>query len=237
MIVTSGTLLGGRVRYDQPAEGYRTGLEPVLLAASIPARAGDRVLEVGCGAGAGLLCLAARVEGLIGLGLERDADMAGLAAANLAANGLADFGAELTDVAEWRAAGLFDHAFANPPWHAASGTPPHRTRRGAKQAYAGLLEVWVAAMARALRPRGTLTLILPAASLAEAVAALSAAKCPEFSVIPLWPLLKRPAKILIIRAIRLGKGRCTLSPGLVLHGDGGFTPEAEKILTGGAALV
>ncbi|MFT8614000.1 MAG: SAM-dependent methyltransferase, partial [Gluconobacter oxydans] len=36
-----GFLLGGRVRYDQFAKGYRPGLEPVLMAASLPARPGE----------------------------------------------------------------------------------------------------------------------------------------------------------------------------------------------------
>ena len=64
MLTSDGCLLDGRVRYAQPAsgsDGYRTGIEPVLLAASIPAQAGQRVLEAGVGAGAGLICLAARV--------------------------------------------------------------------------------------------------------------------------------------------------------------------------------
>ena len=72
MSVTAGSLLGGRVPYCQPAQGHRSGIEPVLLAASIPARAGARVLEGGSGAGAGLLCLAARVPDISGLGLEVD---------------------------------------------------------------------------------------------------------------------------------------------------------------------
>ena len=33
MELTDGTLLGGRLRYVQPARGWRTGIEPVLLAA------------------------------------------------------------------------------------------------------------------------------------------------------------------------------------------------------------
>jgi tRNA1(Val) A37 N6-methylase TrmN6 len=236
-MLTSGTLLGGRVRYDQPAEGYRTGLEPVLLAASIPARAGDSVLEVGCGAGAGLLCLAARVAGIIGLGLELDPALVTLAAANLAANGLGGIGTEQADVTQWRSQSLFDHAFANPPWHAESGTAPQPARRAAKQAYAGLLAAWVAAMARAVRPRGTLSLILPGGAFAEAVAALSAAKCSEITLIPLWPRLATPAKLLIVRGKRLGRGRGTIRPGLVLHGEDGFTQEARRILTDAAALV
>ena len=62
MDTTEGTLLGGRVRYAQPARGYRTGIEPVLLAAAVPAVPGQAVLEAGTGAGAALLCLAARAS-------------------------------------------------------------------------------------------------------------------------------------------------------------------------------
>ena len=43
--------LGGRLRIAQPRAGYRAGIDPVLFAASIPARAGQSVLELGCGSG------------------------------------------------------------------------------------------------------------------------------------------------------------------------------------------
>ena len=85
--VSEGTLLGGRVRHAQPHLGHRTGLEPVLLAACVPARPGQRVLEGGTGVGSALLCLAVRVPGLVGRGIERDAVMAELARGTIAANG------------------------------------------------------------------------------------------------------------------------------------------------------
>jgi tRNA1(Val) A37 N6-methylase TrmN6 len=53
--------LGGRLRLWQPVSGYRAGVDPVLLAASVPALSGQSVLELGCGAGAAILCLATRV--------------------------------------------------------------------------------------------------------------------------------------------------------------------------------
>lgn len=58
--VTTGHLLGGKVVYRQFSTGNRTGLEPVLMAAFVPARPGQTVMEGGCGAGAGLLCLSNR---------------------------------------------------------------------------------------------------------------------------------------------------------------------------------
>lgn len=238
MSITEDGLLGGRLRYAQLSQGYRTGIEPVLLAASIPAEPGSRVLEAGTGAGAGLLCLAARVPGLVGLGLEQAPEMAALAAANFAANGFDQLRVEQADLLEWAAEGVYDHAFANPPWHAADGTPPARALVAkAKQAAPGLLGAWAAALAKSLRPRGTLSLIIPAAQLAEASAALVAAKCPEITLLPLWKRAGEPAKLLILRGVRLGKGGCAVLAGLALHtAEGGYTAQAEAVLRAGAAL-
>ena len=68
--LTEDAFLGGRLRLLQPAKGYRAGVDPVLLAASVPAKAGQRVLELGCGVGAALLCLGRRVPGLSLTGVE-----------------------------------------------------------------------------------------------------------------------------------------------------------------------
>jgi hypothetical protein len=84
---TQDAFLGGRVQLLQPRKGYRAGLDPVLLAASVPAQAGDTVLELGCGVGAALFCLAARVPGLTLTGVELQADYADLARQNADLNG------------------------------------------------------------------------------------------------------------------------------------------------------
>ncbi len=238
MSVSDGYLLDGRVRYAQPVGGYRTGLEPVLLAAAVPVRPGELVLEVGTGAGAGLLCLAARVPGIFGVGVERDPAQAVLAAGNFAANGFGGLSVVTADVLAWRADAVFDHAFANPPWHDAAGTAsPVAGRVAAKRADSGLLAGWAAVMARALRPRGTLSLILPASRLAEGIAALSDAGCAEIRLLPLWPRLGTPAKIIILQGFHLGRGACSVAPGLILHeAEGGFTAAAEAVLRGGAGL-
>jgi tRNA1(Val) A37 N6-methylase TrmN6 len=236
-------LLGGRVSYAQPREGFRSGIEPVLLAAAIPAHAGERVLEGGSGAGAALLCLAARVPGLHGLGVERDAGLAALAAANARANGATDLAflaADLTTAPAISPPGeaAFDHAFANPPYHRPDGTAsPVAGRAQAKRGEPGLLAAWVHALAATLRHRGTLTFILPAGSLPECFDAMAAAGCAASAVLPLWPKLGRPAKLVLVQGVKGGRAMLRLLPGLVLHETGGgFTPAAEAILRGGAVL-
>jgi tRNA1Val (adenine37-N6)-methyltransferase len=235
---TTGHLLNGRVRYSQPRDGFRSGIEPVLLAASVPARAGERVLEAGTGAGAALLCLAARVPGVQGVGIERDASLVTLAEQNAAANGWSALRFITADMVSLPPLGTFDHACANPPYHAAEGSAsPDAARRAAKQSSAALLSLWTAVMACRLRPRGTLSFILPAASLPLAIRTFTDAGCQPAAMLPLWPKAGRPAKLLLLRGVKGGRMPFRVAPGLVLHADDGrFTQEADASLRLGRAL-
>jgi tRNA1(Val) A37 N6-methylase TrmN6 len=237
MHLTSGTLLGGRVRHDQPREGHRTGIEPVLLAAAIPARAGERVLEGGSGVGTALLCLAYRVPGISGVGIERDAALAEIARDNAAANRFTNLAFVAGDLLHFRAGGTFDHALANPPWHAPAGTAsPDAGRESAKRGPRGLLAAWARALAAPLRHRGTLTLVIAAARLPECLAVLEAAGCGSPAVLPLWPKPERAAKLVLVSGVKGGRGSCRLLPGLVLHrADGAYSNAAEVILRDGGS--
>ena len=238
MTTTQDHLLNGRIAYAQPATGFRTGIEPVLLAAAVPARAGERVLEAGSGAGAALLCLAARAADVEGIGVERDPGLAALAERNAAANGfpgLRFVAANITIAAEW---GTIDHAMANPPYHPAAGTPsPDSARSQAKRGDRDLLHAWARAMAAPLRHRGTLTFILPSATLPECFAAMIAAGCSVGAILPLWPKAGRAARLVLVQGVKGGRSALRLLPGLVLHRpEGGFTAEAEAIMRDGMPL-
>jgi tRNA1(Val) A37 N6-methylase TrmN6 len=205
----------------------------------VPARPGDAVLEAGTGAGAALLCLASRVPTVSGIGVERDPSMAALAARNIAANGLADrLNVVTADILAFTPLTLFDHACANPPWHDAGGSvSANASRDAAKRARPGLLAGWAAALAGALRPRGTLTLILPASALAEGMAALQAVGCGSVALLPLWPRAASPARLILLQAIRGGHGPARVLAGLTLHTAGqDYTPVAQAILRAGKPI-
>ncbi len=236
--ISTGGLLGGRLIYRQFQSGHRSGFEPVLLAAAVPAKTGQAILEAGTGAGAALLCLAARVPGVQGAGVEIDPALAALAHENFAANGFAQLAARNADItAHDFGVERFDHAMANPPWFEAAATPsPDGTRALARQATPDLLNAWVMSLTSALRPGGSLTLILPAAAYPQAVFALQAAGQGGLTLFPLWPRACAAAKLILISARKGRKTPARLSAGLVLHDDDGITPAAQAILRDGASL-
>lgn len=233
--LTRDSLLGGRISLVQPATGYRFAIDPVLLAAAVPARPGERVVDLGCGVGTAALCLAARVAGLSVAGFDADPERVPLAQRNALEAGLADRAAfvraGVTDDRLPFAGASFDHAMANPPYGRAdrggrAGRSPSATVEGAAP-----LADWVACAARLVRVRGSVTFVFGADRLDELVAAFRD-HLGSLTVFPLWPAADgRPAKRVLVRGVRGGRGPATLASGLVLHGPGGaFTAAAEAIL-------
>jgi tRNA1(Val) A37 N6-methylase TrmN6 len=238
--LTDDRLLDGRLRLSQPARGYRVAIDPVLLAAAVPAGAGDRVLDAGCGTGAAALCLAFRVGGCGVTGLELLAQTAAVARLNIAANDLANrveimVGDLREPPAELKVS--FDQVMSNPPYVPESyGTPPPDSARRAAHAESIDLAAWVAACLRRLRPGGWLTMIQRADRLPDLLTALSG-KAGDVTILPLWPRADAVAGRVIVRARKGSRGPAVLARGLVLHEeDGRFTPEAEAVLRHGAPL-
>lgn len=238
---TDGTLLDGRVKFRQPAKGYRVAIDPILLAAAVPAEADERVLDLGSGAGAAALCLATRVVDCRIDCLEAQDPLARLAAENVSANKLdrriivhvGDLRRPPSDLPR----NGFDHVMMNPPYVAsnAADAPPDLSKRKATVDELGV-EAWIEAALKFLKPRGRLTLIHRADRLDALIAAL-VPRTGELTMIPLWPRADEAARRVIVRARKGVKSPAQLLPGLVLHRqDGSFTPEAEAVLRDGEAL-
>ena len=234
---TEDGLLGGRVTIIQPAGGYRAAIDPVLLAAAVPAVTGDRVLDVGSGTGAAALALAARIEGVSVTGLEAQADLAALARESARKSGLAEgvsfLDGNLLDPPDVLISGLFDHVMANPPYLAAGNgnPPPDEAKRAATIEGDARLVDWLGFMLTMVREGGSVT-VIHRYDRAEEVLAGLAKGAGGIVVFPLWPKpTQQAAKRVIIRAIKGEGGETRTAQGLVLHAeDGAYTPEAEAVL-------
>jgi tRNA1(Val) A37 N6-methylase TrmN6 len=163
--VSEDTLLGGRVRLRQPLSGYRAAIDPVLLAAAVPAAAGDSVLDIGCGVGAAALCLAARVAGCRVTGIEAQRELVRLAGENIALNGMAGrvavMAGDLMRPPPRLEPGGFVHVMANPPFLEAETAmaSPLAAKAAATVEGAADLAAWIRFALSMLRPKGSITLI------------------------------------------------------------------------------
>ena len=237
--------LNGALEILQPKSGYRAGVDPVLLAATVPAKAGDSVLELGCGGGVASLCLASRVQGVMLAGVELQADYADLAQRNAVANGF-EMDVHCADLSQLPDAVLqqnFDHVIANPPYylrkHGTAATDAGRELALAEQTP---IANWVAVATRRLKPKGYLTFIQNAERLPELLVAIDS-RLGGIKILPLSPRIGRPAQLVIVQARKGARAAPQLLAPAIMHegiahdGDReSYTPQIRAVLRDGAAL-
>ena len=243
--LTRNDFLGGRVRLWQPHKGYRAGVDPVYLAASVPARAGQSVLELGCGAGAAILCLAARVGGMTLTGVELQPAYAELAHRNGEENGvgLEVVEADLAELPIDLRQRQFDHVIANPPYFRAGAHSPSKDAgRHVAMGERTPLDTWIAVGAKRLAPRGYLHMIQRADRLPEMLAACTG-RLGSVEVLPLSPRLGRAPELLILRAQKGGRAAFVLHAPVILHmgekhlrDEDHYTPEIAAVQREGAPM-
>ncbi|EAR50352.1 N-6 Adenine-specific DNA methylase [Oceanicola granulosus HTCC2516] len=242
---TRDAFLGGRLTVAQPKVGYRAGIDPVLLAAAVPARAGETALELGCGVGVAALCLARRAPGVRVTGVELQPAYAALARANADAN---DLPLEVVE-ADLRAlppgvrSRSFDHVLMNPPYFApgagtGSADPGRDTALRGETAMADWLDVAI----RRLAPRGRLTLIQRIERLPEILSGCDG-RVGSLVVAPLAARRGRAPHLFLLQARKGGRTPFRLTDPIRLHAaprherDGDdYLPEISAIVRDAAGL-
>lgn len=242
MNTTMDTLLNGKIVLEQPQDGYRVAIDPLFLAASIPAQTGETVLDIGTGVGAALLCLAHRISDIRIVGLEIQQELGRLATKNVRANEMHHrceiIIGNLLKLPPRLAAGSFHHIMANPPYYEeikATSSKFNNKRLSNIESEATLSD-WVNFSYLMVRPKGSVTFIYPADRM-DTLLALVHQKFGEIVVYPLWPALGKDAKRVIVRGRKNVASPTRLSQGLVLHEQNGkITLDADDILRQGLGL-
>ena len=243
--LTRDAFLGGRLTLLQPRVGYRAGIDPVLLAASVPARPGETVLELGCGAAPALCCLGTRVDGPELTGLELQPGYADLARRNLRECGLrgAVHVGDVSDPPAALRARRFDRVLFNPPYfEPGSRSPAPDSGREIALAGPAPLRDWIDTAARRLVPGGTCHAVLRSERL-PALLTAAAGRLGSVEVLPLLPRAGRSPRLVLFRGVKGGRAPFRLHAGLILHvgarhdADGDdYSAEVSGILRDGAAL-
>tara|TARA_R110002020_G_scaffold104547_22_gene244564 strand:- start:1121 stop:1903 length:783 start_codon:yes stop_codon:yes gene_type:complete len=245
--LSEDAFLGGALKLLQPRRGYRAGVDPLLLAAAVPATRGQSVLELGCGAGAAILSLGSRVPGLSLTGVEVQDPYADLARRNAARNGLEIevHTADLAALPRPLKARSFDHVIANPPYfRAGAHLPADDAGRAMALGDTAPLPLWIEVAARRLKPRGYLHLINRTDRLPEMLA-VGTAHLGSIEALPLSARLGRAPELVILRMRKDGRAPFRLHAPVILHdgdrhvqdGADDYRPEIAAVLREGAALL
>lgn len=224
----------GRFHVIQPkCGGHRSGMDAMMLAALVDAAGPVSVADLGAGAGAAGLAVAARLAKARVLLVERSPLMADFARRSLALpenaglagrvsvleadvtlNGRARLDAGLADE-------VHDHVILNPPFNdAADRRTPDGLKAEAHAMEDGLFERWLKTAGAIMKPGGQLSLIARPPSIAEIVAACGR----RFGGIEITPLHPRPgenATRILVTAVKGSRARLSLRAPLIMHdGEG-----------------
>ncbi|MCW8915008.1 MAG: methyltransferase [Magnetovibrio sp.] len=236
---TQDFVLNGKVTLHQYKEGYRMAVDTVLLAASVRGSTGGRALDMGCGVGGAMLCLAYRCPELGIDGLELQPHLAQLAAKNIHANGfegrLRVFEGDIQKPPAEIEPESYTHVFANPPFMQddRGHHPPDQSKRLAHVESHTNLADWVQAALGFCKRKGSITIIQRADRLDELMAALGR-DVGEVTIFPIWPKAGENANRVIVRARKGIKTPMRLTNGMTLHNaDGSYTALADEVLNGG----
>ena len=243
--LTCDGFLGKRLMIQQPSKGYKSGMDAVLLAASIPAIEGESYLELGSGVGVVALCLAERVRGCHVVGVEILEDMVKIACDNALLNKLEErvhFIHQDISVpfGQWEnmKPSCFHAVFANPPFYKQDSNIASRdiSKRVAHMATDDLLDIWIRRACTLVKSGGHVSVLHCAEALSDILLAMRG-RFGGIKVLPIASYENAPAGRVIIRGIRDSKTALEILPPVILHQkDGTYQPYIERILRHGERL-
>jgi tRNA1(Val) A37 N6-methylase TrmN6 len=234
-------VLNQKVRLLQPARGFRTSMDSVLLAAASPAKRTEKVLDLGCGVGGASFCLLWREPNLRLTGIDIQEEYIHLAQQNARLNQCStEVHFKVEDVRNYRCCediGAYDHIICNPPFYEAGHhtlSPQESLAKSRGHTISELdLKDWIDSAFHNLKSKGSLTLIHQASQMDRLIQYLGK-RFRRTDIFPIYSKVNEPAKRVIIRAFKDRHSPLTLHPGIIMHtADGSESPEARLLLRDG----
>ena len=241
---TKDSFLGGGIRIWQPKKGYRAGIDPILLAASVNVNAGQKVLDLGCGVGTASFAIGYRVKNVELYGIEIQKVFADLADLNSKENGI-EFQVECTNISNLSSnitSKNFDHVIANPPYFDRKSSV--RGINVSKEKSFGdtrPISEWLKVAAKRAKPKGFVHFIVRSDRLMEIFTNMP----NSLGSLVITPVISRKnenAKLTILHAKKNGRAGFIISSPIVLHPQKSdvrekYIPEVDKALRNGASLI
>jgi len=224
------------LRIIQKQNGFRFGMDAVLLADFVRVNPRDRVADFGSGTGILPLLIAGRGGGAHFDAFEIQRDMADMAARSVILNGLQDrisiHSLPVEQAEQAISAGSLDVIVCNPPYGLPGTTllNPSKTLSLARHQSAEGLSAWFRMAYRLLKGKGRFAMIYPAPRMLEAMQALVAAHLEPKRIRMIYPAADKPSNLVMIEAMKDAKPMLHHMPPLVVYEPNGqMTPELMEI--------
>lgn len=240
---TTDSIFNGVIKITQPMQGFRFGIDAILLASSVPQKGVRRILDLGTGVGTALLGALHRVPLSQGIGVDINPDFLDLARLNGDQNDFDDrirfLSHDILSTPDPLKGELFECVMTNPPFYDADHATPSKDQAlsRAKSISMGDLKTWLTYGLAKTTSGGFMIVLITPHFLASTLALLND-HLGDLRIFPVWSKRDQPAKRLLIAGKKGARGSASLLPGLVMHTQTGeYTKEAYAVLKEAAPLI
>ncbi len=220
----------------QAAEGFRYGIDAVLLSSFARVKEGESVLDMGTGTGILPILLAAKTPGKSFTGLEIQEKSADMACRSVAYNHLENririLRGDIKEASALLGPASFDVVVSNPPYMTGSHglVNPEEAKAVARHELLCTFEDLARETARVLTSRGRFYLIHRPFRLAEIFRVLSAHRLEPKRMRLVYPFVDREPNLVLVEACKNGNARITVEKPLIVYQEPGvYTREIREI--------
>lgn len=220
----------------QKPQGFRFGMDAVLLADFTRLRPHERVADMGTGTGILPLLLSQKEESCTFEAFEWQADMADMAKRSVALNGLSErirvHAMDMRLAYEQIGRESMHAVVCNPPYGKRGGTLTSETSAVALARHEGecAIDDVASACSAILRTHGRLSIVFPAQRMLELCDALRQSRLEPKRIRMVCAHADKPPYLVLVEAMKNAKPQLLWMPPLVVyHADGSETDEIRRI--------
>jgi tRNA1Val (adenine37-N6)-methyltransferase len=240
---TLDEILAGRLRVFQRKRGYRFSLDAILLAHFICLKSKSKAIDLGTGSGIIPLILANRFPEVSWIGLEIQAELAGLATKSIQLNCLQEqikiVNGDARKIKNIFSAHSFDAVTFNPPYRKINSgrINPDLEKAIARHEIKGSLKDFLQAAKYLLKPSGKVFTIYPAKRLAELVSVFRANSIEPKRMKFVFSDVESAAEFVLAEGRAGSREELKIEPSVVVYDkDRSYTPQMNEIFSGLAAV-
>jgi len=224
------------LRLIQKKQGFRFGMDTVLLADFARIRPTDTVADFGTGTGILPFLLHGRKKGAYYYAIERLPEMAEMAGRSIRLNHLQDRIQLICEDVRTLSGQIpersLDAVICNPPYGLPGHTlhNPDLLRNAARHQEENTLDAFICQARNLLKGKGKLILVYPAAQMLQLMTRLQKFRIEPKRFRLVYPFMDHPANLVLVEAVKDAKPLLHPMPPLILYeADGRLTKELRSV--------